>query len=303
MSEKTSLLRRCTDKLFGGLPMSWPVVILFAVAAALLTFAFLVIPVFSHTSFQRVGETMEAWVFFAIIIMTNCKKPMESALKTFVFFLISQPLIYLLQVPFSWMGWGLFQYYTYWFVLTLFTFPAALIGWYIKKKNWLSLLILSPMLVLLTITYASAFQTAVKQFPRLIVTAVFCLAQVMLYLYAFTGNIWQKLTGFFVPLAAVIIMAAVQPAFELNTTLFLPDDPILTDDAVVVMADDVDMAHITIEKTGEDSMIRVQCDRTGTSLFEIVDGDRTYRYEIKIFGNGNQAAQVEIIPQESSPDE
>ena len=78
---------------------------------------------------------------------------------------------------------------------------------------------------------------------------------------------------------------------------------ILTDDAVVVMADDVDMAHITIEKTGEDSMIRVQCDRTGTSLFEIVDGDRTYRYEIKIFGNGNQAAQVEIIPQESSPDE
>ena len=70
-------------------------------------------------------------IFFAVIIMSNCKKPLESALKTFAFFLISQPLIYLLQVPFSPMGWGLFSYYPYWFYWTPATFPMAFVGWFI----------------------------------------------------------------------------------------------------------------------------------------------------------------------------
>ena len=109
-TENKNIFRRVTDKVYGGLPMGWPVVILYAVGTALLTTAFLLIPIFENTSFYRVGVTFEAWVFFAVIIMANCKKPLESALKTFVFFLISQPLIYLLQVPFSQMDWGLFMY-------------------------------------------------------------------------------------------------------------------------------------------------------------------------------------------------
>ena len=201
-----SILRRCTEKIYGGLNMSWPVVILFAVCAALLTFAALMIPAFDHSSVRRIGETVEAWIFFAVIIMANCKKPLESALKTFVFFLISQPLIYLMQVPFSWMGWGLFQYYKHWFILTLCTFPAAFVGWYIKKKNWLSLLIFLPILGLLTFYYVDGFRTAVNHFPRLLLMAVFCLAQVLLYLYAFTDKLWQKIVGFLAPLAVVLVI-------------------------------------------------------------------------------------------------
>ena len=88
-TENKNIFRRVTDKVYGGLPMGWPVVILYAVGTALLTTAFLLIPIFENTSFYRVGVTLEAWVFFAVIIMANCKKPLESALKTFVFFLIS----------------------------------------------------------------------------------------------------------------------------------------------------------------------------------------------------------------------
>ena len=133
--EKRSALRRFTDKLYGGINLTWSGVILYAVGAAVLTTVFLVLPIFQGTSFARMGETLEAWVFFAVIIIANAKSPLDSALKTFVFFLISQPLIYLLQVPFTWQGWGIFQYYKHWFILTLCTFPAAYIGWYIKKKN------------------------------------------------------------------------------------------------------------------------------------------------------------------------
>ena len=54
--------------------MTWPAIILFAVGAAFLTVLFLLFPVFNGTSFRRVGETGEARIFFAILIMANCKK-------------------------------------------------------------------------------------------------------------------------------------------------------------------------------------------------------------------------------------
>ena len=84
--EKKSALRRFTDKLYGGISLTWPAVILYAVGTAVLTTIFLVVPIFRDTSFMRMGETLEAWIFFAVIIIANCKTPLESALKTFVFF-------------------------------------------------------------------------------------------------------------------------------------------------------------------------------------------------------------------------
>nr|WP_316624882.1 hypothetical protein [uncultured Ruminococcus sp.] len=274
--------------------MSWPVVILFAVSAALLAFAALMIPAFDHSSVRRIGETVEAWIFFAVIIMANCKKPLESALKTFVFFLISQPLIYLLQVPFSWMGWGLFQYYKHWFILTLCTFPAAFAGWYIKKKNWLSLLILLPVLGLLTFYYVDGFQTAFRHFPRLLLMAVFCLAQVLLYLYTFTEKLWQKLVGFFVPLAVVLIIVFTKTSGEMSFTDFLPDNPTLSENAVVTVDDD--NTKIVITENSDESMIRVQTNHFGAIPFEIKDGDRTYRYDMEIYEGDDGSTKVRITP-------
>ena len=179
--EERSSLRRFTDKLYGGINLTWLGVILYAVGTAILTSIFLVVPIFKGTSFMRMGETLEAWIFFAVSIIANAKSPLDSALKTFVFFLISQPLIYLLQVPFSWQGWGLFQYYKHWFILTLCTFPAAYIGWYIRKKNWLSLLILMPVLILLAYLCEDGLKHVIHQFPSLLIMVVFCILQVLVF--------------------------------------------------------------------------------------------------------------------------
>ena len=103
---KTGIL----NKLYGGLHVSWPAVILYAAGTAVLTSVFPILPVFKNTSFERMGVNLEAWIFFAVILMANCKKPLESACKTFVFFLVSQPLIYLIQVPFTTLGWGIFRF-------------------------------------------------------------------------------------------------------------------------------------------------------------------------------------------------
>ena len=50
-----NILRRLTDKLYGGLHMNWLAVILFAVGTAVLTAVFLIIPLFKDTSFERMG--------------------------------------------------------------------------------------------------------------------------------------------------------------------------------------------------------------------------------------------------------
>ena len=293
--EKKSSFRRLTDRLYGGLNMSWTAVILFAVAAAVLTAVFLIAPVFKGTSFERMGVTLEAWIFFAVLIMANCRKPLESALKTFVFFLVSQPLIYLLQVPFSAMGWGLFGYYKYWFIWTLLTFPMAWVGWFITKKNWWSLLILAPVLLLLTVEAVGCFRTAAARFPRLLVAALFCLGQVLLYLFVFTGNRRQKLVGFLLPLAAALIVLLARPQLDLNSTVFLPDDPVLTEDAVVSV-EDTEFAEISVVSTGEDSMIRIRADRYGTTGFAIRDGENEYRYTLTVYQDEGGHNQIRIEP-------
>ena len=239
------------------------------------------------------GETLEAWVFFAVILMANAKSPLDSALKTFVFFLISQPLIYLIQVPFSWQGWGLFQYYKYWFILTLCTFPAAYIGWYIRKKNWLSLLILMPALILLAYIGEGGLKRVIHQFPNLLIMVVFCVLQVILYLYTFTEKISQKVIGALALIAIIGVMMLVPKNVEFYTNQFLPDDPVLTENAVVTV-DDTGIADISVTDTGEESTVLIRAHAYGTTSFTIRDGDKEYQYSIRIDENRLGVRQIDI---------
>ena len=291
--EKRSTLRRFTDKLYGGINLTWPCIILYAVGAAVLTTVFLVLPIFHGTSFVRMGETLEAWIFFAVIIIANAKSPLDSALKTFVFFLISQPLIYLFQVPFSWQGWGLFQYYKYWFILTLCTFPAAYIGWYIKKKNWLSLLILMPVLILLAYLCEDGLKHVIHQFPSMLIMVVFCVLQVFLYLYTFTEKASQKIIGALVPAAVIAAMLLLPKNVDFSSSRFLPDNPVLTENAEVTV-DNTGIADISVSGTGEDSTVLIQAHAYGDTSFTIKDGDNEYQYNIRIYEDDLGTSQIDI---------
>lgn len=291
--EKKSALRRFTDKLYGGINLTWLRLVLYAIGTAVLTTIFLVLPIFKGTSFSRMGETLEAWIFFAIIIIANCKKPLESALKTFVFFLISQPLIYLFQVPFSWQGWGLFQYYKHWFILTLLTFPAAFIGWYIKKKNWASLIILMPMLVLLAVICEDGLKQVIHQFPNLLIMVLFCIAQILIYVYTFTEKMPQRIVGLSVPVVIVAVTLLMPKKVEFSSSQFLPDNPVLTENATVTV-ENSEVAGISISGVGEDSTILIQAHDYGTTSFTIKDGDKEYRYDINIYEDDTGVSQIDI---------
>ena len=173
-------------KLFGGLNITWPKLILFAVLCGVYTGIAAMLPITADTSFRDISTTFEWWILFAILIIVNSRTPLDSALKVFVFFLISQPLVYLVQAPFHPDGLGLLRYYPSWFRWTLLTFPMAYVGWYMKKDKWWGLLILAPMLVFLGYHYVSYFGEAYHFFPQHLLTAIFCAVTLILYpLYIF----------------------------------------------------------------------------------------------------------------------
>ena len=167
-------------KLFGGINLSWKKLIIFAISTAVYTATMAIIPIAKDTSFSDIAATLEWWILFGVIIICNSKSPKDSALKCFIFFLISQPLIYLLQVPFSWQGWHLFSYYKYWFIWTLLTIPMGYIGYYIKKDNILSVIILLPMLILLAIIGIGFFSSTLKNFPHHLLSGIFCFIAIIL---------------------------------------------------------------------------------------------------------------------------
>ena len=108
-------MTKALKKLFGGIDLTWFKLIIAAVVAGVFTAVMALIPELHYTSFHTIVVTFEVWILFGIIIIMNSKSNLDSALKCFVFFLISQPLVYLIQVPFSQLGWALFGYYRFWF--------------------------------------------------------------------------------------------------------------------------------------------------------------------------------------------
>lgn len=287
--------RRFLDKLFGGVPMSWTHVVIYAVAAAVITAVFLIVPVFADTSFERMGVNLEAWVLLGVLMMTNCRSPKEAAVKTFVFFLISQPLIYLLQVPFSWQGWGLFRYYPYWFLLTLLTIPVAYIGWYITKKNWLSLLILYPVLSFLGLTFFEAVRGCMTRFPHLLVTALFCVMQIVLYVLAFLPDPRQKIIGLLIPVTAFVIMTFMTPQVDLQATETLPDSPSFSE-AVTVEVADTDICMVEIHSASE-GRVYIYAHKYGTTEFTVTDGETVKKYSVEVYSDSG-IARIAITPLE-----
>lgn len=161
------------NKLFFKQKMSWPKVIIGAVIVAIVTAALLVIPGVKDTSLSYIGVNIECWVLFALIIIMNCERALEAGLKTFVFFLISQPLIYLLQVPFSHLGWSLFQFYPRWGIYTVLCFPVAMLAWTIKKNKWWGGIILAIATCFLGYELATYIKGLVDNFPHGLIATIF----------------------------------------------------------------------------------------------------------------------------------
>ena len=163
-------------KIFGGIDLTWKKLIVFAIITGVYTALMALIPITKDTSFRDIAIQFEWWILFGVIIISNSKSPLDSALKCFIFFLISQPLVFLIQVPFSYLGWNIFVYYKHWFLWTLLCFPMGFIGYYIKKNNIFSVIILLPMLVFLAYIGLGYLSSTIYSFPHHLLSFIACFA-------------------------------------------------------------------------------------------------------------------------------
>ena len=174
---KTEPKQNFLEKLFGGINLTWPRLIIASIIIGVFVGLLMLIPAFKDTSITRIGVILYWWVFFGVIIITNSKNNLDSALKCFVFFLISQPVIYLVQVPFSYLGFGLFGYWVNtWLWWTLATLPMGFIGYWIKRKDVWAAVILAPALAVVGLEGYGEFTTAFQHFPQYLLSGIFCVA-------------------------------------------------------------------------------------------------------------------------------
>lgn len=279
---------------FGKIKMTWMKVIIMAVAAGVFT-ALMAMFVPDGNSFHEIAVHLEAWFLFALLIITNCETPLEAALKTFVFFLISQPLVYLIQVPFSSMGFGLFMYYRYWFMATLLTLPAAFIAWYVKKDNILSALILSAALVFLTLTGVTYLKDTMVFFPRHLVSTIFCFGSVVLFIFGILRSRTTRMIASAISLAALLGFGFIklrEPSFTFNTLVDLDPIKYPLDDSWSVTAEDERISKAMLLDLGDETVLEMIFYEDKPNKVTLTDGEGN-EYVITVTISKDQEVTVE----------
>ena len=277
-------------KLFGGLNITWPKLVIFAIISAIYTALMAIIPVFSNSSFTTICETFEVWILFGIIIIMNSKSNKDAALKCFVFFLISQPLIYLIQVPFSWQGWGLFKYYYYWFIWTILCLPMGYIGYYMKKNKWWGYLILLPMIMLTALSLFSYSSLITYCFPKYILITLFCIAMMIIYpLYIF-DNKKIKTIGISISCFLILIISiySCMNQYTYSTEILSSGGNNIFDNTYKVELEDSKYGNVSIKyiESIEDYMIHADFKREGNTKLYLISPDGTKKeFNVKIMFN------------------
>ena len=117
----------------------------------------------------------------------------------------------------------------------------AFVGWFITKKNWLSVLIFAPVFAYLGYMSYGYVLMCAQDFPRGLIAALFCLLQIVLYIIAFFPDVKQKLVGIGVPVITAIILAIVSGGgsrVEMGLSQALPGEPSFSEEAVITIDDE-----------------------------------------------------------------
>lgn len=167
-------------RLFGDLPMTWPIVLIFGAAAGIYAGVMNSIPALANTSFHDISVSHEWWVIFAFIIASNCKKSWESALKIFVFFLVSQPLCYVAEVLLGAVSANMAIYYytAVWGPATLLTLPGGFIAYFITRQNPLGWIILGLGCTIQSLLGCHYFGVMLKTPPFHLLTVAACFGSI-----------------------------------------------------------------------------------------------------------------------------
>ena len=252
-------------KLFGSYEMTWKRLIIFAIATAVYTGVINLFGFLESTSFRDIAVYLEWWILFAVFIVSNCKNYKEAALKCFVFFLVSQPLIYLIQVPFDPEGFGIFRHYNYWFKVTLLTLPGAAVAYQIKRNDWISVLVLGCANAFLAHSSATYLKSCLATFPNHLLSCIFCILLALFLIFVFITDNKQKIVSI-----AIVVVVFFGSCF-VNRVFAGPSTEIIELDKGnwTCLVDDESIVDVKLE----DSKLSVTSKSNGTVCITLVDKD------------------------------
>jgi len=263
-------------KIFGGINLTWPKLIIMAIILGVYTAIMAMLPIAKDTSFSDLTVTFEVWIFFGIFIIMNSKSPKDSALKCFIFFLISQPLVYLVQDVVNHSN--LFNtYYRFWFLWTIACIPMGYIGYYMKKDKWWGLLILIPMLLLTGEMCARYLSDTMFSFPRHLLTTIFCIGALIIYPLAIFNNKKLKITGVVISgllIISIFVTCIINPP-KYSTIILLNGDEYHFDDSYNVYLVDKKYGNLSVEYDAglEDWALHADFKKAGKTEFVIESPD------------------------------
>ncbi len=280
-------------KLFGGLKLNWLMLVIGAITLGVVVGLLNCVPSLLDTSFRDPAIYFSFWILCGIFIIMNSKNNLDSGLKCFVFFLISQPLIYLVEVPFVSLGWGVFNYYKNWIVWTLLCFPMGYLGHYMKKDKWWGLLMLVPMMILITFESTGHLGGVIYSFPHHLLSYIYCLWALICYPLVIFNNKKVKTIGLIIGIF-LIISGGVMTYLDKNTRVYETDilcdsqeHPVAKDYKVSIK--DKEYGELSIVKQGTVDTeifycVHAKFIKAGKTevILESPDGEsKTYELEIK----------------------
>lgn len=205
-------------KIFSETKLTWKFLIIFSILIGLIVGILNEIPLLKNTSFQDIAIYLDMWIILAIFIISNCKNCKEAVLKTFIFFLVSQPMIYLteliIDVIFKNVNF-IDQFKIYfinyyigagWLIWTFLTIPGAAIAYQIKKNNIWSSLILSVATCFLAVVGAIGFiKSTLINFPYHILNSIICLIMAYLLIFIILENKKERIISLIITTVGLIV--------------------------------------------------------------------------------------------------
>ena len=278
-------------RIFGGIDLSWKKLIIFVIISGAYTAIMAMLPIVKDTSFADITISFEVWILFGILIIMNSKTAKDSALKCFVFFLISQPLVYLIQDVINHSNLFL-TYYRFWIIWTICTIPMGFIGYFMKKDKWWGLIILTPMLIFLGFHYSGFLGQTIYNFPYHLLSTLFCIITLLLYPICIFRNKKVKVAGTIIS-ALIILTMTIITIFNNTTynTVVLTNNGeagAIFDNTYTVYLEDLSYGDVSIKYDDglEDYLIEAKFKKAGKTnlILEDSNGNKEI-YEINIKNN------------------
>ena len=156
-----------------------------------------------------------------------------------------------------------------------------------KQANAKALL---PILVFLTIFGEGYLTKTIMNFPDHIIAAIFCFAQIALYLYAFFDGVVKRVVGLAPVVATIAVILIFFNAVDVNANTNLPDEPSFSSNAVIEM-DDSSYGEARIVDA-EGGYVSVHMSKYGKTTMTVKDGDKTLAEGTDYTVSGNTGTET-----------